>query len=192
MAHSYDLVLQARTPGEPAPVAPLVTALLARGAKVDEAGRGTWKLPDGEVVIEPLSEDGKVKGIDVRVPMHDKTNLLEEVVKQLAEVAVACEARLTDPQRGSEAGVGSLPSISEEYLRMARYAGEYGGESAALGLSTWAQPPEESGIGKWALIFAVFAVAMWIGWKALTNIRESSGPDETPAAMDASTKIPRQ
>ena len=192
MAHSYDLLLQAKTPGEPAPVAALVTALLARGATVDEHGKGKWKLPDGEVVIEPLSEEGKVKGLDVRVPMLDKTDLIEELVKQLVEVATAAEARVTDPQRGSDASIGSMASISEEYLRMARYAGEYGGVSEALGLSTWAAPPEESSAGRWVLIAAVFAVAAWLAFKTLTNLRESAGPDETPAAMDGSTKIPGQ
>lgn len=190
MAHSYDLVLQAKTPGEPAPVAALVTALLARGAKVDEQGRGTWKLPDGEVTLEPLSEEGKVKGLDVRVPMLDKTGLLEEVVRVLAEVAAACDGRLTDPQRGAEAGAGSMALITEEYLRMARYAGEYGGEGGALGLSTWAQPPEESSAGKWLLLIAVFAVALWVSFKTITNLRESSGTDEAPAAVDGPPKIP--
>lgn len=192
MAHSYDLVLQAKTPGEPAPVTAFVTALLARGAKVDEAGRGTWKLPDGEVIIEPLLEEGQVKGLDVRVPMLDKTSLVEDVVRALAEIAEANAGRVSDPQRGAEAAGSSMALITEEYLRMARYAGEYGGEGGALGLSTWAQPPEESSTGKWLMLLAVFVVALWVTFKTVSNLRETAGSDEPPAAMDASTKIPRK
>ena len=100
VAHTYDLLLQARAPGEVAPVAALVTALTAKGAVLTPEGRGTWKLNDGEVTVEPLLEEGVVKGLDVRVPLLDRTALVEDVVKLLIEVAQVAEGRITDPQRG--------------------------------------------------------------------------------------------
>jgi hypothetical protein len=190
VAHTYDLLLQARTLGEAAPVASLVTALLARGAKLDSAGRGVWKLSD-EVVIEPLLEEGQVRGLDVRVPLLDKTLLIEEVVKNLTEVAEGCEARVTDPQRGDAVTIGTLGLVLEEYLRMARYAGEYGGVSGALGLSSYGTPPEEDSTAlRWVLIVGVFLIAVWASWNAIDAMREANRPEEPPAPMNGPPKIP--
>ena len=194
MAHTYDLLLQARTPGEVAPVAALVAALTARGALLSPEGRGLWKLTDGEVTVEPLLEEGIVKGLDVRVPMLDRTVLVEDVVKALVDVASVCEGRITDPQLGSAVSLGSLAVLLEEYLRMARYAGEYGGVSGALGLSTWASPPEEdSSTLRWVLILGVFFFALWAGWRTITAIRDASlPPEEPPPAMNGPPKVPRK
>lgn len=192
MAHTYDLLLQARNPGEAAPVTTLVTALAGRGAVLSPEGRGSWKLSDGEVTIEPLVEEGSVKGLDVRVPLLDRTALVEDVVKQLVEVAQAAEGRLTDPQRGEAATLTSLSSVVDEYLRMARYAGEYGAVSGALGLSSWAAPPEEDSTAlRWVLIVGVFLLALWAGWQTITSLSDSSAPpDEPPAAVNGAPKVP--
>lgn len=193
MAHSYDLLLQAKTPGEAAPVAALVTELLTRGAKVDALGRGTWKFPDGEVTLEPLVEEGQVKGLDVRVPFVDRTALMEDVVKRLNEVAEVVGGRVSDPQRGEPASLSGLGLLLEEYTRMARYAGEYQGVSEALGLSTWASPPEEdSSTLRWVLIIAVFVLALWASWRTVTSMRESDRPEQTPAPMNGPPKVPRK
>ena len=193
VAHTYDLLLQAKTPGEPAPLVALVTGLNARGAQVSPEGRGTWKLRGGEVTIEPLFEEGSIKGLDVRVPLLDQTTLMESVVKDLVEVIVPAEARLTDPQRGDSVTLTSMSSVVDEYLRMARYAGEYGGVSGALGLSTWAAPPEnDSTTLRWLMIGAVFLFALWAGWRTITAIREASTPVEPPPAMNGPPKVPRK
>lgn len=192
MAHTYDLLLQASTPGEAAPVAALVTAMTARGASLSPEGRGVWKLADGEVAIEPLLEEGIVKGLDVRVPMLDRTALLEEIVKALVDVAEAAGGRVTDPQRGEAVTLISFSPLVDEYLRMARYAGEYGAVSGALGLSTWAAPPEEDSTAlRWVLIAAVFLLAGWAGWATIDAIRAASAPPEKPpAALNGPPKVP--
>ncbi len=193
MAHTYDLLLQAGTPGEAAPVAALVTALTARGAVLSPEGRGLWKLSDGEVTIEPLLEEGLVKGLDVRVPLLDKTGLVEDVVKSLVDVAQLVQGRLTDPQRGDAATLTTLSSLLEEYLRMARYAGEYGAVSGALGLSTWASPPEEdSSTLRWVLLLVVFVIAGWAGWRTINAIRDANRAEEPPAALNGPPKVPRK
>ena len=192
MAHTYDLVLQASAPGEAAPVAALVSALTARGATLSSEGRGIWKLNDGELSIDPLLEEGQVKGLDVRIPLLDRTGLVEDAVKQLVEVAALVSGRLSDPQRGEAATLGSLAALVEEYLRMARYAGEYGAVSGALGLSSWAAPPQEdSSTLRWALLIGVFLIAAWAGWRTLNSISDANrAADEAPAAVDGAPKIP--
>lgn len=194
MAHTYDLLLQAPQPGDPAPVAELVTALNARGAVLTPDGRGSWKLPGGEVTVEVLLEEGAVKGLDLRVPLLDRTELLEATVKELVDVTEAVKARLTDPQRGDSVTLTSLGAVVDEYLRMARYAGEYGGVGGALGLTSYvAAPEEESTTLRWLLIVAVFALALWAGWRTLSTIYQSSlPPDEPPGAVDAAPKVPRK
>lgn len=191
MAHTYDLLLQARTPGEVAPLAALVKLLSERGATLTPEGKGAWKLSDGEVTIEPLLEEGLVKGLDLRVPLLDRTALVEDVVKQLVDVAQAADARVTDPQRGDVAALTTLSLLLEEYLRMARYAGQYGAVSGALGLSTWAAPPEDDSTAlRWVLVIAVFVIAAWVGWRTINAVREANRPDEPPAAVDSAPKVP--
>lgn len=193
MAHTYDLLLQAKTPGEPAPLAALVTALNARGATVNPEGRGLWKLPGGEVTVEPLFEEGAVKGVDLRVPLADTTTLLENAVKELVEIVAEAGVRLTDPQRGDSVTLTSLSSVVDEYLRMARYAGEYGGVGAALGLTSYAAPPEsDSTTLRWLMIGGVFLFALWAGWRTIQAIREAATTHETPAAVDGAPKVPRK
>lgn len=194
MAHTYDLLLQASTPGEAAPVPALVAALTGRGAALSPEGRGTWKLPDGEVTIEPLLEEGVVKGLDVRVPMLDKTSLIEDVVRALVEIAQAAQGRVTDPQRGEAVALVTMSSLLDEYLRMARYAGEYGAVSGALGLSTWAAAPEEDSTTlRWVLVVVVFVIAGWAGWRTINAIRDANRPpEEPPAALHRAPKVPRK
>lgn len=193
MAHTYDLLLQAKNPGEPAPLVALVTALNARGATVSPEGRGTWKLPGGEIAVEPLFEEGAVKGVDLRVPLADTTTLLENAVKELVDLVAQVDARLTDPQRGDSVTLTSLSSVVDAYLRMARYAGEYGGVGAALGLTSYVAPPEsDSTTLRWLMIGGVFLLALWAGWRTIQAIREAAATHETPAAVDGTPKVPRK
>ena len=194
VAHTYDLLLQGLKPGEAAPVAALVAALTARGAVVNAEGRGSWKLNDGEVSIDALLEEGQVKGLDVKVPLLDRTALIETAVKELVDIAQAAEGRLTDPQRGDVASMNTLSLLLEEYLRMARYAGEYGAVSGALGLSTYAARPDDDSPSpvRWLLVACVFFAALWAGFRTINTIRDANRPDEPPAAMDGAPKVPRK
>jgi hypothetical protein len=79
----------------------------------------------------------------------------------------------------SLAGLGGLV---DEYLRLARYAGEYGGVSEALGLSTYARPvDEESSSFKYLAALAVFVIALYAGWKTVTSVRQQRAQEEAPA-----------
>ena len=174
-------------------MAALVNALNARGATLSPEGRGSWKLPGGELTVDLLFEEGAVKGLDLRVPLTDQTTLLENVVKELVEVVAQVDARLTDPQRGDSVTLTSLSSVVDEYLRMARYAGEYGGVGAALGLTSYAAPTEsDSPALRWLMIGGVFLFALWAGWRTITAIREAAAPHEAPAAVDGAPKVRRK
>lgn len=197
MQHSYDLVFQPKQVGDALVLAPLLEALTARGGTFDADGRGTWKLDKGEVSVSPMIEvkqeegkepEKKLLGLDVRVPFRDKTELLEQVVGAMAEIAEASGVRVMDPQRGEAASVTVLSSISDEYLRMARYAGEYGAVSEALGLSTYVAPstePESSPFRP-LMILAVLAVAFYVGYRAMT-IRKPPAPE--PGAVNGPAKV---
>lgn len=174
MLRSYDFVLQSRTPGDPAPLDQLVVALSGRGAQLDAKGQGTLKVDGGEATLQPVNENGVTIGIDVRVPFHERTELLDGVFKILVDVAEVSEARLLDPQRNETASHASFSAVTEEYLRMARYAGEYGGVSEALGLSTMAmRPEEESNSARYLMAIAVFLVALYAGWRTVVSFREA-------------------
>lgn len=175
MQRSYDFVLQAATQGDPAPLDGLVVALSGRGAELTAQGQGVLKVAGGEATVQPVLENGVTLGLDVRVPFHEKTELLEAVLKVLVDVAEVSQARLLDPQRGETASLGNFSSITDEYLRMARYAGEYGGVSEAIGLSTMATAPDEdTGASvKWLLLLAAFLVALYAGWRTVVTFREA-------------------
>lgn len=174
MLRSYDLVLQSRTPGEPAPLDQLLVALSGRGAQLDAKGNGVLKVDRGEAAVSPVLENGVTVGLDVRVPFHEKLELLESIFKVLVDVAEVSEARLLDPQRNETATHAGFTATTDEYLRMARYAGEYGGVSEALGLSSMGvQPEENSGSVRWLMAVAVFLVALYAGWRTVNTIREA-------------------
>lgn len=184
MLKSYDFTLQG-------PLDQLLVALSGRGAELSAEGRGVLSLPQGKVEVEPLKEDGKITGVDVRVPFRDTTDLLDAVVKVLIDVAAVSEAKLTDPQRGELATHANFSATHDEYLRMARYAGEYGGVSEALGLSTLAKPLDEDTRNvRWLLALAVFLVTLYASWRTVVVLHETAEPD-APADTQPAPKPKR-
>ena len=171
MQHSWDLVLVSKNAGEAVALGPLVEALKARGATLDEAGHGTWKPAMGEVVVRPSLDAGKVLGLELQVPFRDTTDTLEVVVKALLEIADGAGVRVLDPQRSSNVTLESLSSLADEYLRAARYAGEYGGVSEALGLTSYSRPVDEDSSFKWLAAIVVFVIALYAAWKTVSAIR---------------------
>lgn len=191
MAHTYDLLLQAKEPGGAPPIAAFVDALHAKGATLGPEGNGAWKLTAGEVSISVLFEEGAARGLDVRVPMKDTTTLVETVAKELLEVAELTQGRVTDPQRGAEVSLTNLAAMVDEYLRVARYAGEYSGDSGAIGLTSYARPVDDDSASlRWLLALGVFLAAVWISWRAINAVQEATLAGQPPAAVDGATKIP--
>ena len=183
MQRTYDFVLQPAATGQPLDVASIAAALVALGARLDEAGNGAWKVDRAEVTISLLKENGQPHGFDVRVPFVDDTRALEQVLKHLVDVAEALQLRIGDPQRGEFATLPALSSIIDEYLRMAKYAGEYGGVSEALGLSSYSSMPEDEGSSfRWLAILAVLAIAAYVGFRLVVRLNGDPEPElDTPA-----------
>jgi hypothetical protein len=182
MQHSYDLVFQSKTVGEAIALPPLVEALTSRGATLSAEGQGVWKPMRGEITFSLVKENGQLIGFDVRVPFHDSSELIELVAKAMLEISEAQNLRVMDPQRTDTVSLAGLGGLVDEYLRLARYAGEYGGVSEALGLSTYARPvDEESSSFKYLAALAVFVIALYAGWKTVTSVRQQRAQEEAPA-----------
>lgn len=192
MQHSYDLVFQSMTAGQAISLEPLVQALNGRGATIAQDGRGTWKVDGGEIAIAPVMENGAVLGLDLRSPFTEKTKLIEDLVKTVCDVAEPLQLRVLDPQRGDVVSITSLGSVLDEYLKMARYAGEYGGVSEAVGLTSYAapRPEEDSGSLRWVAVVAVFAVALYLGWRGVTLMRQKPPAPEPPPPGFVKPKTP--
>jgi hypothetical protein len=183
---SYDLLLQAKTPGEPLAREQAVAALAAAGATLDAEGRGAWRLPKGMVEVAPLLEGGALLGLEVKVPLSDRTELLEATVKALAEIVEHGPLRLVDPQRATEASVGSLGSMTDEFFRLARHAGEFSGVSEAVSLTSYAQPPETFSTTARVLgALLAFLVALYATWRIVTSLLEG----EAEAPVDPPAKV---
>ncbi len=183
---TYDLLVQSREPGEPFPREAAVAALTAAGARFDEHGRGAWRLPAGELELGPMLENGAWLALEVKVPLSDKTELLEAAVRALCDVAEQAPLRVIDPQRGEPVSVTGLGSMASEFFRLARHAGEYGGVSEALGLSSYAsEAPRDSGSTRALLALVVFVLALYATWRTATALLD----DEAEAPVDAPAKV---
>lgn len=192
MQHSYDLVFQSKTVGEAIALPPLLEAFTQKGATLSAEGQGTWKPSQGEVTFGLVKENGQLVGFDVRIPFRDSSALLEAVAKTMIEIAEAQNLRVMDPQRSDTVSLAGLGGLIDEYLRVARYAGEYGGVSEALGLSTYSRPPsEDSSSFRYLAAFAVFVLTLYIGWRTVSAVRQQQA-QERPAPDGPIKTAPQQ
>lgn len=189
MLRTYDLLLLAKAPEEPFELAAALEALTQAGGRLDAEGRGEWRLPAGVVEVLPSREGAELRGLELRVPLKDTTDLLEATVRAVAELPGAAERRFVDPQRGELASPESLGSLVSEYLRLARHAGEYGAVSEALGLTTYAQElPSVSASSRVLLGLVAFFFALYVSWRVASAVMADA--DEAEAPVDAPAKVP--
>lgn len=120
-----------------------------------------WRFPVGDVVVLPLKEAGVVTGLELKVPFSERADLLGALLAASVGLARSLELRLVDPQLSRTVKDGDLGAVTDEYLRIARYAGQYFGLGDALPSAVSA--PAEDGMSpvvKGVLALLVFAVAM--------------------------------
>lgn len=161
MQTSYDLVLQAVASGAPLEVAPVEAAIRERGGVTRGDGALVWRFPAGEVVALPLKEAGVVTGLELKVPFSDRTELLANVLTSGVELARALSLRLVDPQLARTVLEADAGAVTDEFLRIARYAGQYYGIGDALPMAV--APSQDAGMSpvvRAVLMVLVFAVAM--------------------------------
>ncbi|MCC6337430.1 MAG: hypothetical protein IT380_25960 [Myxococcales bacterium] len=171
MSATYDFLLQPQENGAELPLEPLEAALKERGAKTRPDGAWLWSFAGGDVVGLPMRENGKVIAFELKVPLKDTTTLVSAALKAAAEVAQAQKLRLLDPQLNYPVTFDSEASVGEEYLRQARYAGEYLGVSEAIGATTLAARPDESSNPGLRILLAliVFGVVLFITFRVMTG-----------------------
>lgn len=128
----YELLLQAQDPSTPFDPGPVEAALSARGLTGEPSGSRTWRLKNGEVEVRPLADGGRQVGLEVRVPLSEKLELIREAVVEGAAVAGEAKARLIDPQLGKEIAAKDEGLVADQYLRTAKYAGEMMGVPEAI------------------------------------------------------------
>lgn len=162
MQTSYDLVLQAEAPGAPLEVGPVEAAIRERGGITRGDGALVWRFAAGDVTVLPLKEAGVVTGLELRIPFSDRTDLLTALLNAGVEIAKALQLRLIDPQLSRTVRDADLSAVTDEYLRIARYAGQYFGLGDALpsAVSSTAAEDGLSPVVKGVLALLVFAVAM--------------------------------
>ncbi|MBE2250799.1 MAG: hypothetical protein IAE78_14780 [Myxococcus sp.] len=162
MQTSYDLVLQATVPNGAFDAAPIEAAIRGQGGVTRGDGALVWRFPAGDVVVLPLREAGVVTGLELKVPFSDRTELLAGLLLAGVELARALQLRLVDPQLSRTVLEADVGAVTDEYLRIARYAGQYFGLGDAL--PTTMSPGEVddgmSPVLKGVLALLVFAVAM--------------------------------
>jgi len=168
----YELIYQASEAGQPFDPAAVEQQLAARGAAQRPDGAWVWKLPPGEVELFRVLENGACVGVDLKVPLTEKTELVRAAVSEGALLAVAAGVRLVDPHLNKTLGPLDGELVADEYLRTARYAGEYLGvpEAVHASFDGSRQEASSSGLsGKILLVFVVFVVAMYVAWRVVVG-----------------------
>lgn len=167
----YELIYQAKEAGQPFDPAAVETQLAQRGAAQRPDGTWVWRLPPGEVELFRVQENGACVGLDLKVPLSEKTELVRAAVAEGALLAVAADVRLVDPHLNKALGPLDGELVADEYTRTARYAGEYLGVAEAVHASFDAGRQQgSSGLsGKLLLVFAVFLLAMYVAWRVVVG-----------------------
>lgn len=165
MQTAYDLLLQPPV-GAPFEPDPVQTRLKSLGATTRGDGALLWRFAAGEVVVLPFREALQVRGLELKVPFSERTDLLGEALSAVLELAKAEGLRVIDPQLGRTVLEGDLGAMADEFLRISRYAGQYHGLGDALPMLIG--PSQDEGLSpatKGLLALLVFGVAMAAAWQ---------------------------
>ncbi|MDX2011823.1 MAG: hypothetical protein SFW67_16640 [Myxococcaceae bacterium] len=162
MQTSYDLLLQPEPPGAAFARDVIEAVLRDRGAATRGDGALVWKLKAGDVTVLPLRESGAVTGLELKLPFSDRHELLNELLASAVDVARMNGLRVVDPQLGRTVSEVDGGAITDEYLRISRYAGAYFGLGDAIPMAMGPASDDEtlSPMAKVVLVVLVFGVAM--------------------------------
>jgi hypothetical protein len=167
MQTSYDLLLQPDAVGAPFAKDVIEAVLRDRGAVTRSDGALVWKLKAGEVTVLPLREAGAVTGLELKLPFSDRFELVTELLATAVDVARMNALRVVDPQLGRTVTEVDGGAITDEYLRISRYAGAYFGLGDALPVSMAPVTDDEtmSPTMKLVLVALVFGVTMFAAYR---------------------------
>lgn len=166
MQTSYDLLLQPLEVGAPFAREVIEAVLRDRGAMTRGDGALVWKLKAGDVTVLPLREAGVITGLELRLPFSDRLDLLNELLASSVDVARGNSLRVVDPQLGRTVTETDGGAITDEFLRVSRYAGAYFGLGDALPVSVGPAVEDDglSPVTKGILVLLVFGVAMAVAY----------------------------
>jgi hypothetical protein len=166
MQTSYDLLLQPEAAGAPFAREVIEAVLRDRGAVTRGDGALVWKLKAGEVTVLPLREAGAVTGLELKLPFSERYELVTELLASAVDVARLNALRVVDPQLGRPVTEVDGGAITDEFLRISRYAGAYFGLGDALPVSMTPVSDDEavSPTMKLVLVALVFGVAMFAAY----------------------------
>lgn len=179
MAHTYDLLLQPPAPGEAFDLAVVEAELAA--TSVPRRPDGVWVLTlvfkDLELTV--LRENGAPVALQCAVPLSDRTEVVEAAVAWTTALASKLGLRVMDPQLNTVVTSASS-SVSDEFLRQARYAGEFLGVSAAIGASQIAEAPQGmTSTTRMLLAVVVFVVATFVTISVVQSLQAQPEPERT-------------
>ncbi|MCU0701676.1 MAG: hypothetical protein MUC96_34645 [Myxococcaceae bacterium] len=162
MQTSYELLLQPEVAGAAFARDVIEAVLRDRGAVTRGDGALVWKLKAGEVTVLPLRESGAITGLELKLPFSDRHELVSELLASAVDVARTNALRVVDPQLGRTVSEVDGGAITDEYLRISRYAGAYFGLGDALPVALPQASDDEtvSPVMKAVLAVLVFGVAM--------------------------------
>jgi hypothetical protein len=179
VANSYDLLLQPLTQGAPIDVPAVEASLLGVGALKRPDGSFSLRLsPSSRADLELhwVRENGEAKALDCRIPLSDQTDLIDSALRWALVLAPAHQLCVMDPQLNTVVTTAG-GSVLDEFLRSARYAGEYTGVSDAVGASALAEVEQGSSAGTRVLLaIAVFIAVLYATFSVLTR-----GPPQSSA-----------
>jgi hypothetical protein len=165
----YEFLLQPREVGQPYAPELVDSALAGRGVTQRPDGVWVWRMTAGEIEARHLLENGKAIATELKVPFSDKPDLVRQAVEEATAMAESVGLRVIDPQLNRTLTGRDAEAVAEEFMRNARYAGEYMGVSEALGAS-YTPKQEDQGLKpqtKILLAAIMFAVVMFITWRVI-------------------------
>jgi hypothetical protein len=137
----YEFLLQA-PPGEVFDETRARAALAAR-RPFDAASESRWQLTSGPLEVRPLDEAGKRLALELHIELAESDSQIREALREAAEAARESQLVLYDPQLNRPVGLSDEDAVASQYLRNARYAGEFG---AVPGLAGMGVQPEIPGL----------------------------------------------
>jgi hypothetical protein len=171
MAQGYELMAQA-SPGGLFDVDRAEAALLSRGANRRPDGALNWPLPMALVEVYRVLEAGQPVALTFKVPLTAAPELLQEVLYQGKEVAVAGGGVLVDPNLGRAVSLADESAVADSYLRTLRYAGEYlgvGEAVSAMPVSHYAVDQNPSTLRRTLVLGILFFVALYLAYSFVSQ-----------------------
>lgn len=179
----YDLLLQPPTRDLPFDEGAFARAMEARSLPRGPDGAWVLSLMGTGLEISAVREAGAVVAMQVRVPLSGRTEPLAAALAWALEVAGPLHLRVLDPQVNAVVTSATGGASREEFLRQARYAGEFGGLSEAFdALPPPAPPAGFSATTRVLLGLLVFFTVLAITFSVMSGAPTPPPPPPGPPA----------